>query len=58
MHEAIKQGHNVSAFNRRQTGGALPDQVNVIIGYMDDDVAYDKLGTLKFDKARLNVKLY
>ncbi|MBL1419563.1 MAG: NAD-dependent epimerase/dehydratase family protein [Alphaproteobacteria bacterium] len=49
VHEAIKQGHKVSVFNRGQTSGTLPDAVNVIIGDMDDDAAYGKLGALKFD---------
>lgn len=49
VHEAIKQGHNVSVFNRGLTGGSLPAGVTSIIGDMDDTEAYAKLGALKFD---------
>ncbi|MBL1240568.1 MAG: NAD(P)H-binding protein [OCS116 cluster bacterium] len=49
VYEAIKAGHQVSVFNRGQTAGVLPDGVISIVGDMDDDVAYGKLGALKFD---------
>lgn len=47
--EAVKQGHNVSVFNRGLTAGNLPEGVTSIVGNMEDEAAYAKLGALKFD---------
>lgn len=49
VYEAVKQGHNVSVFNRGKTAGDLPNGVTSIVGDMDDAEAYAKLGALKFD---------
>ena len=49
VYEAVKQGHQVSVFNRGKTAGALPAGVHSIIGDMADEAAYAQLGAQKFD---------
>lgn len=49
VRQAVADGHQVSVFNRGRTSGTLPEGVTSIVGDMNDDAAYAKLGAMKFD---------
>jgi nucleoside-diphosphate-sugar epimerase len=47
--EALAAGHQVSVYNRGQTPGNLPDEVQAIAGDFDNDEAYAVLSRRDFD---------
>ncbi len=49
VHESVKAGHEVYVFNRGHHNAGLPDEVNVIVGDMNDDDAYRRLAERGFD---------
>lgn len=49
VHETVRQGHEVSVFNRGLHNAGLPDEIEVIKGDFDDDAGYTALGSCGFD---------
>ncbi|MEX0853444.1 MAG: NAD-dependent epimerase/dehydratase family protein, partial [Bauldia sp.] len=49
VHEAVAAGHRVSVLNRGRTVVDLPKGVSTIVGDMDDDATYSRLGQASFD---------
>jgi nucleoside-diphosphate-sugar epimerase len=49
VHESVRQGHDVSVFNRGRSNAGLPKECRLITGDVDDDAAYGRLAAEHFD---------